>query len=145
MARVPSPQPGQPLDLSYIATLADAVNQLSDAGSVYAQSNNFILKGRLNDTPASYKLYGAQVFAQEIIFASGTSDTLEQTVSFSPYNFANPPIVSATLVDPSNASATVSLKNVTSGSVTVIVKFPTSQNNKTAVSILAIGMPSNVS
>lgn len=145
MARVPIPQQGQPLDLAYIATLANAVNQLSEEGAALAQGNNFILKGRLSDTPASYKLYGAQVFAQEITFTGGTSDTLERIVSFSPNNFSTPPIVTATLVNPSTPEAIVSLKNVTSGSVTVIVKFPTSESNSTSVSIMAIGVPSSVS
>jgi len=145
MSRVPVPQQGQPLDLSYIATLANAINQLSEEGAALAQGNNFILQGRLNDTPSSYKLYGAQVIAQEIIFVAGTSDTLEQTVSFSPYNFSTPPIVTATLVNSSNTEANVSLKNITSGSATVIVKFPTSENNSTSVSIMAIGIPSGIS
>lgn len=145
MARVPIPQQGQPLDLAYIATLANAVNQLSEEGAVLAQGNNFILKGRLTDTPSSYKLYSAQIIAQEIIFVAGTSDTLEQTVSFSPYNFSTPPIVTATLVNTSNTEAIVSLKNVTSGSVTVLVKFPTSENNSTGVSIMAVGIPSSTS
>jgi hypothetical protein len=145
MARVPVPQQGQPLDLSYISTLANAVNQLSEEGAALAQGNNFILKGRLADTPSSYKLYGAQVIAQEILFAAGTSDTLEQTVSFSPYNFSTPPIVTATLINPSDNKAILSLKNITSSSATVIVKFPTSENNKTSVSVMAIGIPSNVS
>lgn len=145
MARVPVPQQGQPLDLAYISTLANAVNQLSEEGAALAQGNNFILKGRLSDTPASYKLYGAQVIAQEIVFVAGTSDTLEQTVSFSPYNFSTPPIVTATLVNPSDTEANVSLKNITSSSATVIVKFPTSENNSTSVSIMAIGVPSSVS
>lgn len=145
MARVPIPQQGQPLDLAYIATLANAVNQLSEEGAALAQGNNFILKGRLSDTPSSYKLYGAQIIAQEIIFVAGTSDTLEQTVNFSPYNFAGPPIVTATLVNPSDTEANVSLKNITAGSATVLVKFTGSQNNSTSVSIIAIGIPSNLS
>jgi hypothetical protein len=145
MARVPIPQQGQPLDLAYVATLANAVNQLSEEGAALAQGNNFILKGRLTDTPSSYKLYSAQIIAQEIIFVAGTSDTLEQTVSFSPYNFSTPPIVTATLVNTSNTEAIVSLKNVTSGSVTVLVKFPTSENNSTGVSIMAVGIPSSTS
>jgi hypothetical protein len=145
MARVPIPQQGQPLDLAYIATLANAVNQLSEEGAALAQGNNFIMRGRLSDTPNSYKLYGAQIIAQEIIFVAGTGDTLEQTVSFSPNNFASPPIVSATLINPSDTEANVSIKNITSGSATVLVKFPGSENNSTSVSILAIGIPSSVS
>lgn len=145
MARVPIPQQGQPLDLAYIATLANAVNQLSEEGAALAQGNNFILQGRLADTPSSFKLYSAQIIAQEIIFVAGTSDTLEQTVSFSPYNFSTPPIVTATLVNTSDTEAIVSLKNVTSGSVTVLVKFPASENNSTGVSIVAVGIPSSTS
>jgi len=145
MARIPIPQQGQPLDLSYIATLANAINQLSEEGAALAQGNNFIFKGRLNDTPASYKLYGAQIIAQQILFFAGTGDTLEQTVSFSPYNFSSPPIVTATLVDTSDLEANVSIKNITSGSATVVVKFPASENNSTSVSIIAIGTPSSIS
>jgi hypothetical protein len=142
MARVPIPQQGQPLDVAYISALADAINQLSEEGSALAQGNNFILQGRLADTPSSFKLYGAQVIAQELLLVSGTSNIAEQTINFSPNNFATPPIVTATLVNPSSPEATVHVKNVTSGSATVIVQFPASQNNSTAVSIIAMGIPS---
>ena len=145
MARVPVPQQGQPLDLSYISTLANAVNQLSEEGAARAQGNNFILRGSAISTPSSYKLYGAQIIAQQISFAAGTSDTLEQTVSFSPYNFKNAPIVTATLADSSDNKAIISLKNINSSSATVVVKFPTSENNVTNVNIMAIGLPSSVS
>lgn len=145
MARVPLPQQGQPLDVAYIATLAEAVNQLSEEGSALAQGNNFILKGRLSETPSSYKLYGAQVIAQEVNLISGTSSVAEQTVSFSPYNFSNPPIVTATLVNPSDSEANVYVKNITSGSATVIVQFSGSENNSAAVNVIAIGVPSSVS
>jgi hypothetical protein len=142
MARVPIPQQGQPLDVSYISALADAINQLSEEGSALAQGNNFILQGRLSDTPSSFKLYGAQIVAQELLLVAGTSNIAEQTINFSPNNFANPPIVTATLVNPSSPEATVHVKNVTSGSATVIARFPGSQNNSSAVSIIAIGIPS---
>lgn len=143
MSRVPIPQQGQPLDVSYIATLAEAINELSEEGSALAQGNNFILKGRLSETASSYKLYGAQFVAQEVNLIAGTSNTAEQTVSFSPNNFSNPPIVTATLVSPSDPEATVYVKNITSGSATVIVQFPGSENNSTAVNIIAVGVPAN--
>lgn len=145
MARVPIPQQGQPLDLAYISTLANAVNQLSEEGAALAQGNNFIFQGGLTSTPASYKLYGAQVFAQEISVDGGTSDEAERLISFSPYNFTSPPVVTATLVAPADNQAIVSLKNITSSSATVVVKFSTSDNNSTRVSIVAVGVPSNVS
>lgn len=145
MARVPIPQQGQPLDLSYIAVLAEAINQLSEEGSALAQGNNFILQGRLSETPASYKLYGAQIIAQELILISGTSNIAEQTINFSPNNFASPPIVTATLINPSDPEANVYIKNVTSGSATVLVQFSGTENNSSAVNVIAIGIPSTVS
>lgn len=145
MARVPIPQQGQPLDVAYIATLAEAINQLSEEGSALAQGNNFILQGRLAETPSSYKLYGAQVIAQELVLISGTSNIAEQTINFSPNNFANPPIVTATLVNPSDPEASVYIKNITSGSATIIVQFTGSENNSAAVNVIAIGIPSRVS
>jgi hypothetical protein len=143
MARVPVPQQGQPLDLSYIATLANAINQLSEEGAALAQGNNFIVKGRLNETAASYKLYGAQIIAQEVIISTGGSDKGQEQINFSPYNFSSPPIVTATLIGPSNLEANVSLENVTSASATVVVKFPTSENGSATVSIIAVGLPIN--
>jgi hypothetical protein len=145
MSRVPIPQQGQPLDLSYISTLATAVNELSEEGAALAQGNNFIFQGGLNNTPASYKLYGAQIFAQEVSIEGGTTELPERIVSFSPYNFSTPPVVTATLVASSNNEAIVSLKNITSSSATVLVKFPTSEGNSARVSIIAIGVPSNIS
>lgn len=145
MARVPIPQQGQPLDLGYISTLANAVNELSEEGAALAQGNNFIFQGGLTNTPASYKLYGAQIFAQEITIDGGTSDTAEKIIPFSPYNFSSPPVVTATLVSTEDNQAVVSLKNITSASATIVVKFTTSDDNATRVNIIAIGVPSNVS
>ena len=145
MARVPIPQQGQPLDLGYISTLANAVNQLSEEGAALAQGNNFIFQGSLTATPASYKLYGAQIVALEVSVDGGTSETATTLINFSPNNFSTPPIVTATLVDPGDKSASVSLTNITSASATAVVKFPTTTNNSARLNIIAIGTPSNVS
>jgi hypothetical protein len=142
MARVPIPQQGQPLDLAYISTLATAVNQLSEEGAALAQGNNFIIQGRSEETPASYRLYGAQVYAKQVTVTSGPSTPTTLNVSFSPYNFSTPPVVTATLIDSTDAH--LSLKDITSSSVTLVVTFSTTETNTAQVSLIAVGIPSSV-
>ncbi len=144
MARIPVPQQGQPIDLGYISTIVSAVNQLSEPGTALTQGNNFILS-KPPGTPSAQKLYGAQIIAQELFLTAGTSDEATQTVNFSPYNFSTEPIVLATLVEPLDLQANVSVKSVTSSSATVVVKFTSSENNSTKVSIMAIGLPASIS
>jgi hypothetical protein len=147
MSRIPTPERGQPLDLSYIYAMAEAINDLSEEGSALSQGNNFILKDK-SGVSTSSKLYGAQVTGMYVTVAASSfnssSNESTQTVNFTPV-FASPPIVTATIVNTggttSGTDVSVVLKNITTSSVDVVVKFATSELSSVGVNLIAIGLP----
>jgi hypothetical protein len=147
MARIPIPQQGQPLDLSYIASISTAVNELFEAvnqrGSTAAS---------IDDPKSSIK---TSLRASEVRFVGGYKQVISnssvnagnsRTFFYDfPINFKFPPIVSLT---PENIGATdagknvsVVLTSVSTSRVEGIANFNTSGNVGVGVHIVAIGVP----
>ena len=146
MAKVPIPNRGQPLDVAYIATLADAVNNLSNelspakaryttidtpTGPVTERTSNArIVGGYVNVTS------GSAVAGQEVPF----------TYSFSDFKYI--PVITATPVatvfNTTNPSkdVTVVLTSITTSQVSGIVKFNSTGVTTVGVNLLIIGIPS---
>jgi hypothetical protein len=147
MSKIPLPQRGQPLDMSYLYTIAKAINDLSDQGAAMAQSNNFVITDRLGSKKSS-KIIGGQIYGDYVtIYAAGatnSSNERSQTINFKPA-FASPPIVTATVVNTSTTSTgtdvSLVVQNVTSDSCTVVVKFGSSGLASVGVNIIAVGFP----
>jgi hypothetical protein len=140
MAKIPLPQRGQPLDVTYIYQLTNAVNdlatQVASAGSNYSKVNGENKK--ISDLKVESKTI--QVAINKSVNA-GT----EQPFTTSLDTFKNPPVVTATAV---NEGGTVSgkdiyvvLTNITTSSVSGIVRFGSTGILSVNVNIIAIGLP----
>jgi hypothetical protein len=149
MANIPVPERGQPLDLTYIYQIANAVNQLSLQSSYSA--NKFVSI----ETPA------ANVGRQDIKISESrmiggyhqlspnanvtTGMAIEFSYSFPGADFKYPPIVTATPINISGTEAgkdvNVILTLVTTSKVEGVVKFGTSGTASIGINILAIGVP----
>lgn len=148
MSRIPLPERGQPLDLSYIYTMAQAINDLSEEGSALAQGNNFILQGK-DGTLQSSKLYGSQIFAKYITISSlsslNTGGEVTKQVDFTP-GFSAPPVITATIVNAGNTvsgtDVSVVIQNITSSSAQITIKFGSSGLSSVGVNVIAVGLPS---
>jgi hypothetical protein len=147
MARIPLPERGQPLDLSYIYAMAQAINDLAGEGSALTQSNNFVLQGQVGGNKSS-KLLKAQVIGgYTTISATSVKSGDEYTSSIS-FNqaFSTPPIVTATVQNTSDTKSgtdvTLTIKSITSTDVTVSAKFGTTGVSTIGVNIIAVGLPS---
>jgi hypothetical protein len=146
MARIPVPERGQPLDLTYIYQIVNAVNEMS------SELSPSVYKYVTVDTPAAGK---QSLRASEARFIAGflsfpNSSTInagnEKTFSYSfPTDFKFPPIVTATLVNIGNTAAgkdvSVVITNVTTSSVDGLIKFNTSGDVSIGVNFIAIGIP----
>jgi hypothetical protein len=152
MSRIPVPERGQPLDLSYIYTIAQAINELSEKGSALTQSNNFYHKSS-NGGQSSYssKLYGAQVYSSYLEIASDTAvnagNEKSLTITFPPeVTFANTPVITATPValndNEANKAVSVILSNTGPSGYTITAKFATSGKVSVGVNVIAMGLPS---
>ena len=147
MAKIPLPQRGQPIDLTYLADIANAVNNLS------AQVSPSNYKYVTVDTPAtgsqSVKASEARIIAgyKEInsnaTVSSGNETPFSYTFSGGEFKYA--PVVTASLVNVGNTEAgknvSVILKNITTSKVEGIVKFNASGDLSVAVNLIIVGIP----
>jgi hypothetical protein len=146
MAKIPVPDRGQPLDVSYISTLAEAVNSLSE------QITPALYKYVTVDTPnvgkQSVKASEARILGGYIEVVNSAAKTKGDTVAFS-YDFATDfkyaPIATATPVNIGNTSAgknvSVVLKTVTTSKVEGVVIFNETGDLTVGVNLIVVGIP----
>lgn len=148
MARINTPQKGQPIDLSYIAEMSNAINELSDA--IVPGTSNFVTVDS-GDGDVSTRTSQAKVIGKYIQVSTGTAQTANATLpaqySFDA-TFAYTPMVTATVVandsDAASIAATVVISSVTTNQVQLIVNFPVAGNPNVGVNILAVGIPNTL-
>jgi hypothetical protein len=146
MAKIPLPERGQPLDVTYIYQLADTVNQL--ATQVSSATYNYttidtVSAGKQNIKTSEARLIGGYI---EVANNSTVSAGNEKTFSYDfPSDFKYAPIATATAVNigntPAGQNVTVILKTVTTSRIEGIVRFGASGNLSLAVNLIAIGIP----
>jgi hypothetical protein len=149
MANLPIPQPGQPFDLSYIATIVTAINNLSAAvarsESSLSSIDNPATSTRTTLKAAEVKIIGGykELVGDETIAAGGT-----KTIRYDfPDNFKLVPIVSVTAstvgTSPSPKNLSLVVTEITTGRVDIAVNFNTSVSGRfgVGVHIIAIGVP----
>ena len=146
MAKIPLPERGQPLDVTYIYQLADAVNdvatQVSSATYNYTTIDT-VSAGKQSVKTSETRIVGGYV---EVANNSTVSAGNEKTFSYDfPNDFKYSPIVTATAVNigntPAGQNVTVILKSVTTSRVEGIVRFGASGDLSLAVHLIVIGIP----
>lgn len=146
MAKIPLPERGQPLDVTYIYQLADAVNDLSTQVSSATYNYTTIdttSAGKQNVKTSEARVIGGYV---EVANNSTVSTGNEKTFSYDfPTDFKYAPIATATAVNigntPAGQNVTVILKTVTTSRVEGIVRFGASGDLSLAVHLIIIGIP----
>jgi len=135
MAKVPLPERGQPLDVTYIYQLAEAVNDLST--SISDATYNYTDVDVVGAEKKSLKTSDTKFVGKYKSIANN------ETVTFS--NFKFPPIATASIVNISGTTAgsntSVVITSITTSEVQFIVKFGTSGTASVAVNVIAIGVP----
>jgi uncharacterized protein with beta-barrel porin domain len=146
MAKIPLPERGQPLDVTYISQLAQAVNELSSAISPATYKYTSI------DTPNAGKqnIKGseARVIGGYVRVVNSGTITAGEEKSFT-YSFAGEfkytPIATATAINTGNTIAgknvTIVLKSITTSGLEGIVRFNTSGDVSIDVNLIIIGVP----
>ena len=146
MAKVPLPERGQPLDVTYIYQLADAVNDLStqvSSATYKLTSIDTVSAGRQNLKTSEAKILGGYV---EVANNSTVTAASEKTFSYDfPSDFKYSPIVSATPVNigntPAGQNVSVILKTITTSRIEGVVRFGASGDLSLAVHLIIIGIP----
>jgi hypothetical protein len=146
MAKVPLPERGQPLDVTYIYQLADAVNDLST--QVSSATYNYttidtVGAGKQNIKTSEARLIGGYV---EVTNNSTVTASSEKTFSYDfPSDFKYAPIVTATPVNFGNTAAgqdvSIVLKTITTSQIQGVVKFGIGGTASVAVNLIIVGIP----
>jgi hypothetical protein len=146
MAKIPTPDRGQPLDVSYVYQIVEAINDLSSqiSSARYKYASIDTTSGNETTLLTDTKV----VAGEKVIYPTLTNVTAETTQSFS-YSFKGeykyPPIVTVTpvLIEGTSSGQDVSvvIQSVTNSSVNGIVRFNTGGSLALKVHIIAIGIP----
>jgi hypothetical protein len=145
MAKVPLPERGQPLDVTYLYSLVDAVNDLST--QVASTTTNKTVIDTVSDGKQEIKTSNARIIGGyvEVANNSTVSTGNEKSFTYDFKDFKYPPIVSATAVNtgqtPAGQNVNVILKTITETRVEGIVRFGTSGDLSLAVHLVIVGIP----
>jgi hypothetical protein len=146
MARIPLPERGQPLDVSYIYELANALNEL--ATQISPTTNKYITVDTPNVGKQSIKASEARIIGGYIEVTNNSTKTAGDEVPFSydfPSDFKYAPIATATALNVGNTPAgkdvSVILKTVSTSKVEGVVKFNASGDLSIAVNLIVVGIP----
>jgi hypothetical protein len=146
MAKIPTPDRGQPLDVSYIYQIVEAINELSS--QISSAKYKYASVDTSNGNESTLLTDTKVVAGERIIYPNLTTVTADSTQAFS-YSFKGeykyPPIVTATpvLIEGTSSGQDVSviIQSITNSSVNGIVKFNTGGSLALKVHIIAVGIP----
>lgn len=146
MAKIPLPERGQPLDVTYIYQLADTINELST--QVSSATYNYTTVDTVNSGKQSVKTSEARLVGGYIEVANNSTVQAgnEKTFSYDfPSDFKYQPIAIATAVNigntPAGQNVTIILKTITTSRVEGTVRFGTNGDLSLAVNLIVLGIP----
>lgn len=150
MAKVPLPDRGQPLDVTYLYQIANALNDAVD--TISTATYNYTTIDTKGIGKEDVKNSNAKIYATYVDITTNENVSANSTKSWSinfASNFKYPPIVTATVVNPATGSGSaigndviVSINTVTTSSVSGSVRFNSSGNATVSINVIAIGLPS---
>lgn len=146
MAKVPLPDRGQPLDVTYMYQLANAINDVADtvstATSKYATIDTRQV-GKQNFKIPDIRLYAGYTDISNAQQVTATQ-VIERSIDFG-VSFAYPPIVIASIVNNNTQAvgntATVVVTSVTTSAAGFRVRFDAAGEATVGVNFIAIGVP----
>lgn len=148
MAKLPLPERGQPLDVSYIYNMANVINQM--ASTLSTANYNYITINTPDSGTQNTKITNTKVVAgyKEVTSKADVEIGDEKTFTYSfGSNFNYPPVVTVTPVNvdqnSTGTSVIATINDITTTSVNITVRFNTKGTASVGVNIIAIGIPSS--
>jgi hypothetical protein len=146
MSRIPLPERGQPIDLSYIYQIAEAINDISKQLS--PTNNRYVTIETPADGKQSTMSSGVKINAAYVEVYSGSTVKAGQEQPFYynfPADYKYAPIATATPVNvedtPAGRNVSVILKAVTKSRVEGIVKANADGVANVGVNLIIVGIP----
>lgn len=147
MAKIPTPDRGQPLDVSYIYQMATAINDLSSqiSSPTYRYTSIDTTSGPQNTLVTNTKVVAGVIDVYSTLTDVSPGLTVDRSYSFNTGEFKYPPIVTATPVltskSENGSDLSVTIKQITTSRVDVSVTFFGTGKAALKVNIIAIGLP----
>jgi hypothetical protein len=146
MAKIPLPERGQPLDVTYVYEMAQAINDLSK--EVSPATYDYVTVQTADNGPQNRKVTEVRIIGGLVKVASSRNVTTGEQLNFS-HSFAGefrfPPIVTATAINvgqtPAGSNASVILNDPSTSGVSGFVRFNTSGAASLNVNLIIIGIP----
>jgi hypothetical protein len=146
MAKLPLPERGQPLDVSYVYQMANAINDLSN--QVSPATYKYVTVDTVGVGKQSVKASEARIIGGYIDVVSSSTKSAGTEMPFTydfPTDFKYAPIATATPINVGGTDAgknvSVILKTVTTSKVEGIVRFNSTGDLSVAVNLIVIGIP----
>jgi hypothetical protein len=145
MPQINLPERGQPVDLSLLRTIINAINEIYK--EISPSISKFVKISIPGKADQDLRLSDAKMLAayKEVLNTKSVNAGNEETVTIQVSGFREPPIVTAT---PKNvggtaagSSVSVTLKTVTATSIEIVVKFNAAGTATVGLNIIAIGIP----
>jgi hypothetical protein len=146
MAKIPLPELGQPLDVSYIYQIANALNELSlqVSPAIY----KYVTVDVPNGVSQNAKASETRIIAgyTDVTKSSNQSLGSQQPFSYSfPADFKFAPIVTASPINIGGTEAgknvSVVIKSVTTSKVDGVVNFNSSGDVSIGINLIIVGIP----
>jgi hypothetical protein len=147
MAKIPTPDRGQPLDVSYIYQMATAINDLASqiSSPTYRYTSIDTTSGPQNTLVTNTKVVAGVIDVYSTLTDVSPGLTVDRSYSFNTGEFKYPPIVTATPVltskSENGSDLSVTIKQITTSRVDVSVTFFGTGKAALKVNIIAIGLP----
>lgn len=146
MAKVPVPDRGQPLDLSYIYQLAEGINNLSNELSPVNAKYTSIKVEEYKEEQV-VRTSNSRIVGAYVDITKKDSSSTEEPFSYRYSDFAFKPIITATpyvvggAKTVSGKDTTVVITDITTDRVDGVVKFNTPGEASVRINLIIIGIP----
>lgn len=139
MAAISLPERGQPLDVNYIYEMVSQINSIENRIAIRNTSVSSINAN--TDTTSNLKFYAEQ---KALITSEAKANTTE-TITFTYPRFKFTPVVTATVLNNTGSTSgddvICTVRNLTTSSVAVVVRFNAAGKVDLFVNLIAIGIP----
>jgi hypothetical protein len=139
MAAISLPERGQPLDVNYIYEMVSQINSIENRIAIRNTSVSTINNN--TDTTSNLKFYAEQ---KALITSEAKANTTE-TITFTYPRFKFTPVVTATVLNDGGSTSgddvICTVRNLTTSTAAVVVRFNSPGKVDLFVNLIAIGVP----
>lgn len=147
MAKLPTPDRGQPLDVSYIYQIVEAVNDISSqvSSATYKYASVATSSGTQNALITDTKVVAGVIDVYSTLTDVTPGTRIDKSFNFNAGEFKFPPVVTVSPVltsqSDNGSNLSVTITNITTSRVDVSITFFGTGKAALKLNVIAIGLP----